>query len=155
MNAANRVMLRTRLGASQNAAADMQGTKSQLENLRDGLIQRIGGAPATPGAGAPSGGGTPGPSAAPVTQPSPASSTAGAPSGRPPNWADASRASAGGGSANLPGRSASPPPRATPAAAQPQAKVATQAQVNAYAQKKGITPAAALQEFKAAHYSVQ
>ena len=34
-------------------------------------------------------------------------------------------------------------------------KVATQADVNAYAQKKGITPAAALQEFKASGYAVR
>ena len=47
------------------------------------------------------------------------------------------------------------PTTAAPAAAAPQAKIASQAQVNAYAQKKGITPAAALQEFKAAHYTVQ
>jgi hypothetical protein len=74
------------------------------------------------------------------------------PSGPPANWADAARAEVGS-SAALPGRAA-PTPTAG-ALARPQAKVASNAQVQVYAQKKGITPAAALKEFQDSGYTVQ
>jgi hypothetical protein len=74
------------------------------------------------------------------------------PSGRPANWADAARAEVGS-SAALPGRAAPTPTAGAPA--KPQAKVASNAQVQVYAQKKGITPAAALKEFQDSGYTVQ
>src|ERR1700733_2760560 len=81
------------------------------------------------------------------------------PAGRAPNWADDARAESGS-SAMLPGRAApsSPapsPPAAAPTGARPQAKIATQAEGRIYAQKKGISPAAALKEFQTSGYTVQ
>jgi hypothetical protein len=46
-------------------------------------------------------------------------------------------------------------PGAAPTGARPQAKVATRAQVQAYATKKGIPYDAAVKEFQAAKYQVQ
>jgi hypothetical protein len=43
MNYGNRVVLQSRLGASQKSSSDMRGKISQLESVRDGLLSRIGG----------------------------------------------------------------------------------------------------------------
>ena len=50
MNAAQRTILSTRLGASQKAAVDMQTTQRQLEGQRDSILQKMGGAPEQPSA---------------------------------------------------------------------------------------------------------
>jgi hypothetical protein len=105
MNAAQRLILGQRSAASQKFSTDMLGTKTQLENMRDGLLQKIGGA-------APAGGGSPAPTAAP----NPTAGAAQTPSPtQPRTWAHAARAESGPAAA-LPGRAA---PTPTPAAQTP------------------------------------
>ena len=53
MNAAQRTILSTRLGASQKAAVDMQTTQRQLEGQRDSILARMGGGAASPAANTP------------------------------------------------------------------------------------------------------
>ena len=172
MNYAQRLRLQNGLNASQAQVADLKNRAGLIEQ-RFGVNSVV-----IPPLGSP-GGADAGPSAAPGTlqpgspsgQLSPtgfngATTTGpGTPTSRAPNWADAGRRSSAAGDVVAPRTttpmlpltstpSAAPPATAAPGA-RPQAKVATQNQVRMYAQKKGITPAAALQEFKAAHYTVQ
>ena len=171
MNYAQRIRLGSALNQSQSTVAGYQQTAADLQSRRDQILSRFGGGtpaatsgPASPGASAPAGGGTAGPSAAPsssVAPPiaaapatgAPAASAAPAQPSKPRNWADAARAEVGPAGL-LPGRSGTPPPSAA-TAARPHAKVATQAQVNTYAQRRGISAAAALKEFQTSGYTVQ
>ncbi len=120
MNAAQRLILGQRSAASQKFSTDMLGTKTQLENMRDGLLQKIGGA--APGGGAPAPGAAPagGGSPAPAASPNPKAGAAQTPSPTPPRtWAHAARADVGP-SAALPGRAApTPTPAAAPGARTP------------------------------------
>lgn len=121
MNSGQRIILRSRLAASQKATMDMQASKLQLESMRDGLLQKIGGgsvpsatpSPATPAA-TPA---APAASAPPSSSRPPANLGAdgfngatttgpGTPTHRPPNWADGGRQSSAAGTVTAPGRPA-------------------------------------------------
>ena len=109
MNLAQRMILKQRNDASTQAATGMQATINQLEQQRDGILQRMGGnTQASPTAGTaaagPSGGAPAGasPAASPMAAAAGSSPTpvlpgrahptpTSAPSGRPYNWADAGR----------------------------------------------------------------
>jgi len=112
MNVANRVVLGSRLGASQKQLGEMQGNISNLENVRDGLVGRIG-----------SGQGS-------------------------------TQRIQGGSAQQAAGAPGAPQPGARAAKTQG-SKVATKAQVQVYAQQKGISEQQATQEFQQSGYTVK
>ena len=71
------------------------------------------------------------------------------------NSAPAAGAAQGGAPVAGPRAGSPPASPAKPQSAAPQAKVATKAQVKAYAEKKGVSVDQALKEFQASNYQVQ
>lgn len=169
-----RMVLKAGLQSSQQALSGYQQTAADLEAKRDSVLQRFGSAMPSLTAGSlppgasPSGAQPAQPSgvpAAPASAPQSAREPSMAngvmpgrahptpsapPTHRPYNWADANR-----GTPTTPGGPPAAPVVTTPVTAPLRAKVATRAQVQAYATKKGVSADQSLKEFQASGYTVQ